>query len=127
MSKGKSLTELGVADLVTMDIKVDGKVIDATYEVMSVHVMRELNRIPTARIVLLDGDPATETFGLSEGNDFVPGKEIEILAGYNSKDKTLFKGIIVKHGLKMRSSGSPVLVTQLENSSRSSAASCHFG
>jgi len=99
------------ADLVSLTILIDGKAIADTYEVVRVRVQREVNRIPSAQIVLNDGNPAQETFEISESNDFVPGKEVEIKAGYQSNDTTIFKGVIVKHSIKIRSDSSVLVVT----------------
>lgn len=98
-------------DLVSLTILIDGKAIRDAYEIVRVWVHREVNRIPSARIVLHDGNPAQETFALSESTDFVPGKEVEIKAGYHSQDTTLFKGVIVKHSIKIRSDSSELVVT----------------
>src|SRR5690606_21730217 len=41
---------------------------------------------------------------------FVPGKEIEIKAGYHSEEDSIFKGIVIKHSLKIRPSQSFLIV-----------------
>lgn len=94
----------------TLSIKIDGQVIDRSFQVDSVQVYHILNRISGAKVVILDGDPAEETFKVSSGDQFVPGKVIEILAGYSSNETSLFKGIIVKHSIKIRGNGNSVLV-----------------
>ena len=91
------------ADLVTFKILVEGEELSSTYQVLSIAVQKEINRIPWAKIVLLDGDPAQQDFVLSNENFFVPGKEIEIKAGYHNEDETIFKGIVIRHNLKIRS------------------------
>ncbi len=45
---------------------------------------------------------AGEDFEISNSEDLVPGKEIEILAGYHSDETTIFKGIVTSHGIKSR-------------------------
>jgi Rhs element Vgr protein len=98
------------SDLVTFKVLVDGEELSKTNQVMSIVVEKEINRIPTARIVLLDGDPAAQEFELSNQDLFVPGKEIEIKAGYHSDEETIFKGIVIKHNLKIRASQSYLIV-----------------
>lgn len=98
------------SDLVTFKVLVDGEELSKTNQVMSIVVEKEINRIPTARIVLLDGDPAAQEFELSNQDLFVPGKEIEIKAGYHSDEETIFKGIVIKHNLKVRTSQSYLIV-----------------
>lgn len=98
------------SDLVTFKILVEGEELSKTNQVMSIVVEKEINRIPTARIILIDGDPAAQEFDLSNQDLFVPGKEIEIKAGYHSDEETIFKGIVIKHNLKIRTSQSYLIV-----------------
>ncbi len=89
-------------DLLTHKILVDGEELSSTYQVLSIVVEKEINRIPHAKIVLRDGDPASQDFELSNEEFFVPGKEIEITAGYHSQEETIFKGMVLRHSLKIR-------------------------
>lgn len=89
-------------DLVTWKILVEGEELSSVHQVLSINVEKEINRIPWAKIVLLDGDPAQQDFALSNETFFVPGKEIEIKAGYHSDEETIFKGLVIKHNLKIR-------------------------
>ena len=82
-------------DLVSVDVVIDGKTISGDYDVVEVEVKKELFRIPTATVVLLDGDPSKVNFEHSEKGEFEPGKEIQINAGYHRKNKTIFKGVIL--------------------------------
>jgi Rhs element Vgr protein len=93
-----------------MAVLVDGSAIKDVYQVTRVQVTKAINRIPVAKVVILDGSAVEETFEISESNDFVPGKEIEIKAGYHGENTTIFKGIIVKHGIKVRNDRSSFLV-----------------
>lgn len=103
------------ADLSTVTVLTDGEPIKSEYNLVSVTVDRALNKVPSARILLLDGDVAKEDFEISNSEDFVPGKEIEILAGYHSQESTLFKGIIVQHGLKVRKGKPSYLVVECKD------------
>lgn len=96
------ISTVSSSDLATHKILVEGEELSRSYHVMNVAVEKEVNRIPTAKIVLLDGDPAAQDFELSNQDLFVPGKEIEIKAGYHSEEDTVFKGIVIKHSLKIR-------------------------
>ncbi|MBN2635891.1 MAG: type VI secretion system tip protein VgrG [Prolixibacteraceae bacterium] len=98
------------ADLLTMKILIGGTEISQTIEVLSIVVEKEINRIPTAKLVIKDGDVAEQSFPVSDQELFLPGKEIEIKAGYHSDNETIFKGIIIKHNLKIRSSGSLLII-----------------
>jgi len=57
-------------------------------------------------ILIEDGEPAKATFAVSNADQFVPGKQIEIQLGYRSQNQTVFKGLIVKQGIRVRKSGS---------------------
>ncbi len=99
-----------VYDIATFTLLSDGKEITNRYEVLSLSVNREVNRIPSARIVLRDGSAAEEAFTASEGSDLIPGKKIEIALGYDSNNQTVFEGVIIKHGLKVGADGNSLLI-----------------
>ncbi len=114
MAESRIINTARSSDLVTYKILVEGEELSRSHPVMNVAVEKEINRIPTARLVLIDGDPAAQDFELSNRDLFVPGKEIEIKAGYHSEEDTIFKGIVVKHSLKIRASQS-FLVVELKD------------
>lgn len=99
----------------SLKIKTDGSEIPQSHLVISLDVVKEINRIPTATIVIQDGDSSTQEFPVTDGDDFVPGKEIEILLGYDGDDETVFKGIITKIGIKVRRNGNSVLIVEAKN------------
>ncbi len=99
MAKSPKISDI---DNVTLSIKAAGKEIRDSYSVLSVEVNRQINRVATARVVLLLVQQGEEkkTFAASEADDFVPGKELEISAGYHAREATIFKGLIVHHAVK---------------------------
>src|SRR6185503_12305962 len=90
---------------ITFSVKVDGQAIPQTIQVYAVTVIKEANRIPSAKLTIIDGEPSKTDFALSSGTVFLPGKEIEVFAGHQSNEDSIFKGIIVKHGIVVRKSG----------------------
>lgn len=88
-------------DLVTFTLLVNGLPVGNETGVVSIAVNKEVNKIPWAKIIIQDGDVATEDFEVSNLDTFKPGNAIEIQAGYHSDNTTIFKGIIVKHGIKI--------------------------
>jgi Rhs element Vgr protein len=96
-------------DLVTVSILANGQEIPDIYEVQQVQVQRQVNRIPWAKITLLDGNPSEQKFEISESGVFVPGAEIEIKAGYHSQESSIFKGIVLRHGVRIRDDGNSYL------------------
>ena len=92
-------------DVSTFNLLVDDKEVDPSYQVLSISIIKEINRITTAKIVLRDGEAADKTFALSEKGDFVPGKKIKIKVGRDGTNKQFFKGIITGHGIKIKENG----------------------
>ncbi len=104
-------------DLPTFTIIADGNPISGEHNIMSIVVSKSVNKIPYAQIIMLDGDPSSEDFPLSNEEFFIPGIEIEIEAGYHGSTETIFKGIVIKHGLKARKDKPPMLVIEAKDES----------
>lgn len=100
---------LKARDNVSVEILSAGKPIKDTYQVLKILVDYELNIIPTASISLIDGNVAQQDFPAANSDDFIPGKEIEIQAGYDGENKTIFKGIVVNMHLSLDSNVGSVL------------------
>jgi len=98
------------ADLVTHKILIEGKELSKTYQVKSIVVQNEVNRIPMAQIILIDGEASERDFKLSNEDLLIPGKKIEITAGYHNDEETIYKGIIIKHSIKIKSSTSLLII-----------------
>lgn len=109
MSDERVLPVNAQAGTISFTVLANGIEVPATTEIMSVLTHKETNRIPLARLVIRDGNAATEDFEISNLATFVPGSELEIKAGYDQKYETIFKGIVVRHGIKVRQDGSSVL------------------
>ncbi len=92
-----------MSGVVTTTILSDGLRMNPEYNVMSIDVIKEVNKIPLAQIVLLDGDATKQEFAISNTDFFKPGKEVEIKLRYEGevpKEATVFKGIIVRHSVQ---------------------------
>lgn len=93
-------------DVVRFDLLSDGQAIGVgLLDIMSITVVREFNRIPTAKLVIRDGDPARQDFEVSNEDFFIPGKKITIRAGLDDDRTQIFEGIVVRHAIKVRQSG----------------------
>ncbi|UTW62264.1 type VI secretion system tip protein VgrG [bacterium SCSIO 12741] len=98
-------------DLVSFTILVGGSEIDGSYQVARIEVDKAINRVPSATVVIQDGNPATENFPISDSSTFVPGSEIEIKAGYHNTNETIFKGLIMGQKVSIyRDQGSTLTV-----------------
>ena len=103
------------SDLSTFTVKVDGSAIPQAYQVLSIHIEQALNRISNAQITLIDGSATTESFTVSAGSTFVPGKKVVIEAGYNSKNKSIFEGIISGQNLRIDNELGSLLTVQCKD------------
>lgn len=98
------------ADLVTHKLLIEGEELSKTYQVKSIVIQNEVNRIPMAQIVLVDGEASERDFKLSNEELLIPGKKIEITAGYHNDEETIYKGIIIKHSIKIKASASLLII-----------------
>jgi Rhs element Vgr protein len=96
--------------LVTFTIKINEEAIPEDVGVLSVVVTKEINKIPAATVFIQDGSASKQDFEVSNQKLFIPGNEIEILSGYQGQDATIFKGLIIKHGIKIRSGVSMLII-----------------
>lgn len=87
--------------LVSFTVRVEGKPIDTAFQVLSIDTWTAVNKVPKAQLVIFDGSPAEGDFPISSLDTFVPGKKLEIAAGYNEKESTIFSGVIVKQGISI--------------------------
>lgn len=102
MSNESTIPTPATPDVCTVAVLVEGAEISGEFHLLSLVVVRELNRIPTATIHLQDGEASKATFKASNTAHFIPGKRIEIRLGYRSHNDRVFQGIIVKHSIKIR-------------------------
>lgn len=84
------------SNIVSFSILSNGTEIPSTFEILEIRVEQHINRIAEAEITMRDGDTAAQDFEIANGSTFVPGAEIEIKLGYESKDVSVFKGVVVK-------------------------------
>ncbi len=86
---------------VRVSLLCGGTDVSQTSEIESVTIWRAVNRVPTATIVMIDGDMPEQKLPLSDAATFLPGAEVELKAGYGEQEVTVFKGIVVRHGIHM--------------------------
>nr|WP_295929478.1 phage baseplate assembly protein V [uncultured Dyadobacter sp.] len=85
---------------VSITVLMDGKnVTQKPGGLSSLSIYNEVNRIPTAKLVVTDGDVAKGSFKKSGSADFVPGKKADIQLGYQNKTESIFKGIVIRHAI----------------------------
>lgn len=95
---------------VNIIVKINGSPIKDYYPVSFINIKHQVNRHSSAELVIIDGSVDQGSFPISDSGDFLPGKEIEILAGYGDESKQIFIGIIAKQGLRINREGRSDLI-----------------
>jgi phage protein D/phage baseplate assembly protein gpV len=88
-------------DLNTTLIKVNGRALSDLVQPFSIQISRCANKIPYAIVTFLDGNVAEQRFEISDTDILSPGHDIEIYSGYHGNNELVFKGMIVKHTVRV--------------------------
>lgn len=117
MSEGQVIsTRNEPTDVVNFKITLKGTPLSGEYQVKSLTIVKSYNKISFAKIMIADGDVATQDFAISSKDDsLIPGSEIEIAMGYHSEAKTVFKGIITKQAIKSGKNKHSVLIIEAKD------------
>lgn len=89
-------------DRVSKKILIGGVPLSNEIPIFKISVSKVYNKIATAKIIIDDSGVDDQTFLQSSSEFFKPGKDIEIQLGYDETTVTVFKGIIVRHAIKIR-------------------------
>ncbi|MGB6152071.1 MAG: type VI secretion system tip protein VgrG [Pricia sp.] len=98
-------------------LRSDGEAFARNFKVKSIVVLHEANRISRAKILLLDGNVSDQDFSLSNTDFFIPGRELEIDIGFENDVQNVFKGIIVRHGIKVTDTNTSTLEIECKHQS----------
>ena len=93
-------------------VKSDGNEAAEPLQLIALTIARAANKVPSARLVLADGDMAERTFPLSDSAFFKPGAVISISAGYGLEDAPLFEGVVVSQALSIEGDNDARLVVE---------------
>lgn len=93
-------------------IKVNGTEIPRTIGTLLVHVSKVVNKVSQAKLILEDYDADSAAFPQSNGDLFVPGNSVEILAGDPEEQTAVFSGMIIKQALSIRPHAAPQLTVE---------------
>lgn len=85
------------------------------HHLLGVYVTKAVNRVSTARLVYADGSASAGGFPLSDADTFLPGTEVEVLAGAGSDPVSIFTGIVIRQSLKVRDHTAPQLVVECKH------------
>lgn len=112
MASSPLIDSSGVLSLTVLS---NGTALADTTQVISVEVSFSYNRIPYAKLTIVDGDMPNATFPESETDIFKPGSEITIQAGYASVVKTIFEGVVIKHAIHINADNDARLVLECKD------------
>ena len=95
-------------------ISSNGAALPDDFDLVSVEVVREINRVPYAQIVLTDGEIAKGEFPALDSDALAPGAEIEIKVRQGDEVTPLFKGAVSRVRLEF-ADGGPRLVVECKD------------
>ena len=102
-------------DVVTRKVFINGTAISNEVLLSQITVSKYFNKIASAKMVFLDGSVSDRNFSLSNDDKFKPGNTIKIQLGYSGQADTIFEGIIIKHGIKVRQQASSLLMIEAKD------------
>lgn len=102
-------------NLVSFEISINGSPLKELYDIYEFKVVKEVNRIAYARVKILDGSVANESFKISSGEEMLPGNDIEIKAGFGLNTQSIFKGIIVEQSIQHKSHTGSMLTIECQD------------
>lgn len=82
---------------------------------VQVTINKSCNKISYARLVFNDGSVPDRDFPLSNDDRFKPGSTVKVQLGYDGEVETVFEGIIIKHGIKIRQQGGSLLMLEAKD------------
>jgi Rhs element Vgr protein len=94
-------------------IKVEGKAIPTTIQVVAIETSVSINRLPKARLTIYDGSASIANFPVSSLSIFLPGNKITIALGYNEKNTIVFSGVIVAQRIEIDQTASSKLIVDI--------------
>ena len=75
MNNSRTIQTSKSADLITFKVIIEGEELSKKYQIKQILVNKEVNRIASATIVLIDGDASKQEFELSNEDLLIPGKK----------------------------------------------------
>ncbi|WP_340200031.1 type VI secretion system tip protein VgrG [Ascidiimonas sp. W6] len=107
--------------VVTATIKSEGKEMESDYELLSIDVSKEFNKIPVAELRLIDGDVSKKEFKILDEGFFEPGKKIEIALKYEGEpenEDTIFIGMVMDQSLELNKFGTTLTILMSDEAIR---------
>jgi Rhs element Vgr protein len=102
-------------NLPTFSVRVNGVPLDTVYGVAAITINSTVNKIPYARLAIIDGDVAKQKFAASSSELFVPGNPVEISMGYHNQNEPVFSGIIMSQSIEVIEGRPTLLMLDLKD------------
>jgi Rhs element Vgr protein len=104
--------EQGADGVIRVSVSSEGTALPDSAKLLSLRVTRAVNRVPAACLEFVDGDMPSGTFPLSDAEQFKPGADIKIHAGYGGDEACIFEGIVIKHAVRITRNNDARLVVE---------------
>lgn len=91
---------------------MDGTAVNREHHLLGLSITKMVNRLSSAQLVYLDGSASSGKFPLADDSLFLPGGEVEIVAGSGSDEVSLFNGTVVRQSIKIRDRSPSQLVVE---------------
>lgn len=104
--------QLDAEGVLRVAVQVAGRDLPPTVQLLSLQIRNAVNAIPWARIVIEDGDMASQAFEVADGDLLKPGAEVSIALGYGDGEDRVFKGVVVRFGIKIGTDTASQLVVE---------------
>lgn len=93
--------ELHSEGVVRVTVESGGHAVADKVRFHSIRVQRMAGVLPSARLIVDDGDMPSGEWEIADGGTFAPGSEIVVKAGYGDSQASIFKGVVVKLGMRI--------------------------
>lgn len=93
--------ELNTEGPVRFTVLSGGNAVADSVRFYSIRVQRNVGSIPSARLIVDDGDMPTGKWTVADDGTFAPGQAIAIKAGYGEAQRTIFQGVVIKLGMRI--------------------------
>ena len=98
--------------LVSYKVTIAGTQVKEEYQISDIEVETNLNKLPIAKVCILDGSPYEQKMQVMDDNNWKPGDEIKIELGYHQKLTPVFEGIVssVGYGSTSNEHGKTIII-----------------
>ena len=93
--------DLAADGVLRYTVTANGELLPPDVQLISASITRAVNSVPMAKLVFMDGDVATQTFPIADMELLVPGVELVVNLGYGDSSSEVFKGVVVRFGVKV--------------------------